>query len=110
MSAAKEVENCPANSGAWLAVVLGGDRWTRDASLKRAASTRPDGRKRERRVLPTLELLESLITDPDVRHVSLIEAYRDNEVFLSPPLMGTLSAIRKREAKTQKNRAGPSEA
>jgi hypothetical protein len=45
-----------------------------------------------------------------VRHVLLIEAYRDNEVGLSPSLMGTLSAIRKREAKTQKNRAGPSEA
>jgi hypothetical protein len=25
-------------------------------------------------------LLESLITDPDVRHVLLIGAYRDNEV------------------------------
>jgi len=37
----------------------------------------------------TLELLESLITDPDVRHALLIEAYRDNEVGLSPPLMNT---------------------
>jgi len=42
----------------------------------------------------TLELLERLSTDPDVRHVLLIGAYRDNEVSSSHPLMRTLAAIR----------------
>ena len=49
----------------------------------------------------TLELLERLITDPDVRHVLLIGAYRDNEVSPSHPLMRTLGAIREAGAKTQ---------
>ena len=49
----------------------------------------------------TLELLERLITDPDVRHVLLIGAYRDNEVSSSHPLMRTLAAIRGAGAKTQ---------
>jgi PAS domain S-box-containing protein len=43
----------------------------------------------------TLELLERLITDPDVRHLMLVGAYRDNEVNSSHPLMRTLGAIRK---------------
>jgi len=47
----------------------------------------------------TLELLEHLVTDPDVRHVLLIGAYRDNEVDSSHPLMRTLDAIG--EVKTQ---------
>jgi PAS domain S-box-containing protein len=42
----------------------------------------------------TLELLERLVTDPDVRHVLLIGAYRDNEVNPSHPLMRTLTAMR----------------
>ena len=42
----------------------------------------------------TLELLERLVTDPDVRHVLLIGAYRDNEVSPTHPLMRTLAAIR----------------
>ncbi len=49
----------------------------------------------------TLELLERLITDPDVRHVLLIGAYRDNEVSPSHPLVRTLGAIREAGAKTQ---------
>ncbi|HXB67525.1 MAG TPA: AAA family ATPase, partial [Candidatus Acidoferrales bacterium] len=49
----------------------------------------------------TLELLERLATDPDVRHVLLIGAYRDNEVGSSHPLMRTLAAIRDAGAKTQ---------
>ena len=49
----------------------------------------------------TLELLERLVTDPDVRHVLLIGAYRDNEVSSSHPLMRTLAAIREAGAKTQ---------
>ena len=49
----------------------------------------------------TLELLEHLVTDPDVRHVLLVGAYRDNEVSPSHPLMRTLEAIRKAGARTQ---------
>ena len=49
----------------------------------------------------TLELLERLVTDPDVRHVLLIGAYRNNEVSSSHPLMRTLAAIRDAGAKTQ---------
>jgi PAS domain S-box-containing protein len=49
----------------------------------------------------TLELLEHLITDRDVRHVLLIGAYRDNEVSSSHPLMRMLAAIREAGAKTQ---------
>jgi PAS domain S-box-containing protein len=49
----------------------------------------------------TLELLERLTTDPDVRHVLLIGAYRDNEVSSSHPLMRTLAAIREAGSKTQ---------
>ena len=41
----------------------------------------------------TLELLERLTTDPEVRHVLLIGAYRDNEVTASHPLMRTLAAM-----------------
>jgi PAS domain S-box-containing protein len=47
----------------------------------------------------TLELLEHLITDPDVRHLVLIGAYRDNEVSSSHPLMRTLDAIRNSAAR-----------
>jgi PAS domain S-box-containing protein len=43
----------------------------------------------------TLELLERLITDRDVRHLMLVGAYRDNEVGSSHPLMRTLESIRK---------------
>jgi PAS domain S-box-containing protein len=49
----------------------------------------------------TLELLERMVTDPDVRHVLLIGAYRDNEVSSSHPLMRTLAAIRDAGAKAQ---------
>ena len=47
----------------------------------------------------TLELLERLIFDPDVRHVLLIGAYRDNEVDVAHPLTRTLAAIRDTGAK-----------
>jgi PAS domain S-box-containing protein len=43
----------------------------------------------------TLDLLEDLATQPDVRHLMLIGAYRDNEVSPSHPLRRTLEAIRK---------------
>ncbi len=42
----------------------------------------------------TLDLIESLLTDPDLRHVLLIGAYRDNEVDASHPLSRKLQAIR----------------
>ncbi len=43
----------------------------------------------------TLEVVEDLLTESDVRHLLVIGAYRDNEVDVSHPLMGTLDAIRK---------------
>jgi predicted ATPase/signal transduction histidine kinase/ActR/RegA family two-component response regulator len=49
----------------------------------------------------TLELLEHLITDPGVRNVLLIGAYRDNEVSPSHPLMRTLAAVRNAGARVQ---------
>jgi predicted ATPase/signal transduction histidine kinase/GAF domain-containing protein len=42
----------------------------------------------------TLDLLEDLVTHPEVRHLLLVGAYRDNEVGPSHPLMRTLEAIR----------------
>ena len=41
----------------------------------------------------TLTVIEFLITRPDIRHLLLIGAYRDNEVGPDHPLMDTLSAI-----------------
>src|ERR1700690_3609922 len=49
----------------------------------------------------TLELLERLITDLDIRHVLLIGAYRDNEVSSSHPLTRTMAAIREAGARMQ---------
>jgi PAS domain S-box-containing protein len=49
----------------------------------------------------TLELLKRLITEPDVRHLLLIGAYRDNEVGTSHPLARTLEEIRKAGAAVQ---------
>jgi serine/threonine protein kinase len=43
----------------------------------------------------TLDLLEDLATQPDVRHLMLVGAYRDNEVSPSHPLLRTLEVIRK---------------
>jgi predicted ATPase/signal transduction histidine kinase len=43
----------------------------------------------------TLELIAHLITEPEVRHLMLVGAYRDNEVDPSHPLMRTLGMIRK---------------
>jgi predicted ATPase/signal transduction histidine kinase len=42
----------------------------------------------------TLDLMEDLLTNPDVKHVMLIGAYRDNEVAPTHPLMRKLEAIR----------------
>jgi PAS domain S-box-containing protein len=49
----------------------------------------------------TLELLERLMTDPDVRYLMLVGAYRDNEVSSSHPLTQTLDAIRKAGARME---------
>ena len=43
----------------------------------------------------TLDLLEDLLTQPDVQHLILIGAYRDNEVNSAHPLIRKLEAIRK---------------
>jgi serine/threonine protein kinase len=42
----------------------------------------------------TLDLLEDLLTQPDVHHLMLIGAYRDNEVDAAHPLPRKLEAIR----------------
>ncbi len=42
----------------------------------------------------TLDLLEDLLTSPDVRYLMLVGAYRSNEVDVTHPLTGTLQAIR----------------
>ena len=49
----------------------------------------------------TLDLLEDLLTQTDVRHLLLIGAYRDNEVTSAHPLMRTLEAIRNAGALVQ---------
>src|SRR5271165_3355089 len=43
----------------------------------------------------TLQLLGRLVAHPDIRHLLLIGAYRDNEVSAYHPLVLTLEAIRK---------------
>jgi PAS domain S-box-containing protein len=47
----------------------------------------------------TLELLEHLVAHPEVQHLLLVGAYRDNEVSSSHPLMRTLDAMRDAGAK-----------
>src|SRR5262249_49959982 len=42
----------------------------------------------------TLDLLQDLLTQPDVKHLMLIGAYRDNEVNPNHPLIRKLMAIR----------------
>jgi PAS domain S-box-containing protein len=49
----------------------------------------------------TLDLMEHLIADPDVRYLMLVGAYRDNEVSSSHPLMRMLGAIRNAGARLQ---------
>ena len=46
----------------------------------------------------SLELLQHLVTHPDVRHLLLIGAYRDTEVGPSHPLSSGLDAIRRTDA------------
>src|SRR6266481_1860511 len=49
----------------------------------------------------TLDLLGDLLTRPDVRHLMLVGAYRDNEVNSAHPLMLKLEAIRQAGALVQ---------
>src|SRR5207302_950302 len=49
----------------------------------------------------TLELLEHLITDPNVRYLMLVGAYRDNEVGSSHLLTRTLETLRKAGVRVQ---------
>ena len=49
----------------------------------------------------TLDLMEDLLTRPDVQHLMLIGAYRDNEVDPTHPLMRKLEAIRQAGARVQ---------
>jgi PAS domain S-box-containing protein len=44
--------------------------------------------------LATLDLIEDLLRQPDLQHLMVIGAYRDNEVTSSHPLMRKLDAIR----------------
>jgi len=55
----------------------------------------------------TLQLLEYLVTEPEVRHVMLVGAYRDNEVGPSHPLTRTLDAIRDAGTKVKRIALGP---
>jgi PAS domain S-box-containing protein len=49
----------------------------------------------------TLDLLEDLLTGPDVQHLMVIGAFRDNEVDSAHPLMRKLAAIRQAGARVQ---------
>jgi PAS domain S-box-containing protein len=49
----------------------------------------------------TLDLLEDLLTQPDLQHLMLVGAYRDNEVNSSHPLMRRLESIRRTGAIVQ---------
>ena len=49
----------------------------------------------------TLDLLEDLLAQPDVRHLMLIGAYRGNEVDSSHPLMRKIEMIRKGGGRVQ---------
>jgi PAS domain S-box-containing protein len=49
----------------------------------------------------TLDLLEDLLTQPDMQHLMLVGAYRDNEVNSAHPLMRKLEAIRQAGAIVQ---------
>ena len=55
----------------------------------------------------TLDLIEDLLTQPDVQYLALIGAYRDNEVNASHPLMRKLEAIRRAGALVQEITLAP---
>ena len=55
----------------------------------------------------TLTLIERLATDPSVRHLLLVGAYRDNEVGAAHPLVRTLQAIRSNGTNVQEIALAP---
>ncbi len=55
----------------------------------------------------TLDLIEHLVTHPEVRHLLLIGAYRDNEVASSHPLARMLAVIRDAGARLQEIMLAP---
>ena len=55
----------------------------------------------------TLDLIEDLLTQSDLRHLLLIGAYRDNELDVSHPLMRKLDAIRQAGAPVQEITLAP---
>src|SRR6185295_6067995 len=55
----------------------------------------------------TLELVEYVLTQPEVRYIMLIGAYRDNEVDRSHPLTRKLDAIRSAGATVHEIRLEP---
>jgi PAS domain S-box-containing protein len=55
----------------------------------------------------TLDLLEHLATQSEVRHLLLVGAYRDNEVNPSHPLLRTLDAVRNAGTSVQEIRLAP---
>src|SRR5712671_2298174 len=55
----------------------------------------------------TLDLLEDLLTQSDLKHLMLIGAYRDNEVDGAQPLTRKLDAIRQAGARVQEIRLAP---
>ena len=55
----------------------------------------------------TLDLFEHLATEPEVSHLLLVAAYRDNEVDAAHPLTRTMDAIREAGARVQEIVLGP---
>src|SRR5271154_1599320 len=55
----------------------------------------------------TLDLLEQLVTHPEMRHLLLVGAYRDNEIDPPHPLLRTLDAIREAGALVQEISLAP---
>ena len=55
----------------------------------------------------TLDLLEDLMTQADVRHLLLVGAYRDNEVDAHHPLARKLAAVQSCGAKVSEIKLGP---
>ena len=55
----------------------------------------------------TLDLVEDVLTQPEVRHLLLIGAYRDNEVDATHPLARKLKAIRQAGARLQEISLAP---
>ncbi|WNG43954.1 AAA family ATPase [Archangium minus] len=59
--------------------------------------------------LPSLELLEQLLTDASMKHLLLIGAYRDNEIDAAHPLFATLAGLDSAGAITSTISLGPLE-